>query len=139
MNFYNVPALGARGAVVVDLPGYGFAKVSAKLRELWGKEITRWLLNEDRLAGVFVVVDSRHGFLESDLECLAFLNDRKLRFGVIFTKLDKWKSPSAIKKAEKDLLLLAERLGVEQVFFTSAEKNLGLGTVKGALVDWSRV
>lgn len=139
MNFYRSGMLVPRGEVVfVDLPGYGYAKVAAKLRELWGREITKWLTSEQRLVGVFVVVDSRHGFLDSDLECLAFLRENNLPHAVLFTKLDKWKSVSAMRQAERELRQICGKARVNDALFTSSEKNIGLGEVKKHIASWGR-
>ncbi|MFV2071068.1 MAG: ribosome biogenesis GTP-binding protein YihA/YsxC [Thermoanaerobaculales bacterium] len=85
LNFFLVN----RSFYLVDLPGYGYAKVGRQLREEWGKELGRYIASEERLAGVVALVDIRHGLTARDLD----LQDLLLNAGcdrlVVLTKADK--------------------------------------------------
>lgn len=74
---------------LVDLPGYGYAKVAKKLREDWGRELSRYIHEEERLAGVVSLVDIRHGLTarDRDLQELLLASDRDRQ--VVLTKADK--------------------------------------------------
>jgi GTP-binding protein len=74
---------------VVDLPGYGYAKVNARLREQWGHELGRYLSSEERLAGVVTLVDIRHGPTELDLDLQELLLASGRERVVVLTKADK--------------------------------------------------
>lgn len=115
MNFFEWRtgrAVGGR-VVLVDLPGYGYAKVSEPLRKQWGREITRWLREDEALRLVVVLVDGRHGLFPLDLELIAFLGPAGIPYVVAFTKMDKWKSANQRRNAERDLAQVAARAGVE--------------------------
>ncbi len=85
LNFFLIN----RSFYLVDLPGYGYAKVAKKLREDWGREVGRYLHEEERLAGVVSLVDIRHGLTarDRDLQELLLASDRDRQ--VVLTKADK--------------------------------------------------
>lgn len=74
---------------LVDLPGYGFAKQSKKMRESWEKMIRDFILFRENLALTFVLIDSRHKPLQGDTEFILWLGRNKIPFAVVFTKTDK--------------------------------------------------
>jgi GTP-binding protein len=85
LNFFLVN----RSFYLVDLPGYGYAKVGKQLQEDWGRELGRYLLEEKRLAGVVSLVDIRHGLTarDRDLQELLLVSGRDRC--VVLTKADK--------------------------------------------------
>ncbi|WP_205502776.1 ribosome biogenesis GTP-binding protein YihA/YsxC [Rufibacter psychrotolerans] len=74
---------------LVDLPGYGWAKVSKESRESWRKMINHYLKNRPNLACVFVLIDSRLPPQKPDLEFMELLGNMGVPFVLIFTKIDK--------------------------------------------------
>lgn len=78
---------------LVDLPGYGWAKVSKSSRESWEKMIRYYLQNRPNLACVFVLIDSRLPAQKNDLEFMALLGNMGVPFVIIFTKIDKQSGP----------------------------------------------
>jgi GTP-binding protein len=85
VNFYLV-----NGAYyLVDLPGYGYAKVAKKLQQEWGRELESYLTGEERLAGVVALIDIRHGPTALDLELQTLLDAVGLDRFVVLTKADK--------------------------------------------------
>jgi GTP-binding protein len=74
---------------LVDLPGYGYAKVPIKLREKWVKATENYILKRDNLVCLFVLLDSRHKPQRSDLEFMEFLGMKQIPFARVFTKSDK--------------------------------------------------
>lgn len=74
---------------MVDLPGYGFAKVSQTQRASWEKMIANYLQKRENLVTVFVLIDSRHSPQKLDLEFLRKLGDWGIPFNMVFTKADK--------------------------------------------------
>ena len=85
LNFFLVN----RNLYLVDLPGYGYAKVAKHLQEQWGRELGAYLSREERLAGVVTLIDVRHGPTAQDLELQSFLVEAGLQRCVVLTKGDK--------------------------------------------------
>ncbi|MCF0062070.1 ribosome biogenesis GTP-binding protein YihA/YsxC [Dyadobacter chenwenxiniae] len=111
---------------LVDLPGYGYAKVSKVEREKWEKMIGDYLHNRENLICTFVLIDIRHSALPVDLEFMAGLGEAGIPFHIIFTKADKLKPTQAINQMEAYKEKLAEMWEeVPPMFITSAEKNEG--------------
>ncbi|MBV4356511.1 ribosome biogenesis GTP-binding protein YihA/YsxC [Pinibacter aurantiacus] len=88
---------------IVDLPGYGFAKVSQSSRRRWEQMIENYLRKRENLANVFVLIDSRHSPQKIDLEFLQQLAKWDVPFSLIFTKSDK-ETQAVVAKNVKDFL-----------------------------------
>src|SRR5674476_195682 len=82
---------------LVDLPGYGYAKVSKKSRKNWEKIIREYLLQRQSLVYTFILVDTRHEPQKSDLELINWMGEQGLPFCLVFTKSDKI-SRNAVKR-----------------------------------------
>lgn len=74
---------------LVDLPGYGYAKVGKKLREEWGRALDQYIGTEERLAGVVALVDIRHGLTNRDRDLQQLILDSEHDRLVVLTKADK--------------------------------------------------
>ena len=85
LNFFLVNS----SFYVVDLPGYGYAKVARQLREEWGQELGRYLHDEQRVAGVVTLIDIRHGPTALDLDLQEMLSSAGRERVVVLTKADK--------------------------------------------------
>jgi len=85
LNFFLVNS----SFYVVDLPGYGYAKVAKQLRDEWGQELGRYLLDEQRVAGVVTLIDIRHGPTPLDLDLQEMLTAAARERVVVLTKADK--------------------------------------------------
>jgi GTP-binding protein len=81
---------------LVDLPGYGYAKVSKKEKKVFQKFITDYFQKRKQLVNAFVLVDSRHEPQKIDLEFMIWLGENGIPFSIIFTKTDKLK-PAALE------------------------------------------
>ena len=109
-----------------DLPGYGYAKVSKKSREEWGKMIKGYIINRENLMNTFVLVDSRIKPQNIDVEFMLFLGENGIPFSIIFTKADKLKQKALarnVKAYENELFKYWEEL--PPYFITSSEKKTG--------------
>ncbi|RYZ46074.1 MAG: YihA family ribosome biogenesis GTP-binding protein [Sphingobacteriales bacterium] len=111
---------------IVDLPGYGYAKVSQSQRAQWEKMIANYLRDRVNLVTVFVLIDSRHEPQQLDLEFLRKLGEWGVPFNMIFTKADK----STQKEAAKNARYFIEAMKKEwefipRSFMTSAVKFTG--------------
>ena len=93
INFFKINDAWA----LVDLPGYGYAKVSKSQRDKFNEFVSEYLVEREVLCGTFVLIDSRHTPQKIDLEFLAWLVEAGLPFALIFTKTDKSK-PRVVKK-----------------------------------------
>ncbi|TXH58873.1 MAG: YihA family ribosome biogenesis GTP-binding protein [Bacteroidia bacterium] len=82
---------------LVDLPGYGYAKVAQKQRKSWSKMIEDYLVKRENLGLLFVLIDSRHEPQKIDLEFIQQLGEWQLPFAIVFTKADKNK-PKATER-----------------------------------------
>jgi GTP-binding protein len=111
---------------LVDLPGYGFAKVSQSQRKQWEKMIEDYLRKRENLISVFVLIDSRHNPQKLDLDFLNQLGEWEVPFCLAFTKADKetQKEVSKNVKAFLDAMRTTWQF-LPQHFVTSAEKKMG--------------
>jgi GTP-binding protein len=128
----SLPDAGARGVAtawyLVDLPGYGFAKVSQTQRKQWEKMIENYLRNRENLINVFVLIDSRHSPQKLDLDFINQLGEWQVPFTLVFTKADKetQKEVSKNVKAFLDAMRKTWQF-LPRHFVTSAEKKMGRG------------
>jgi GTP-binding protein len=83
---------------LVDLPGYGYAKVPIRLREKWVKATDNYILKRETLVCLFVLLDVRHKPQRSDLDFMEFLGLNQIAFARVFTKSDKL-TQSALEKS----------------------------------------
>ena len=111
---------------LVDLPGYGYAKVSKKLRKEFNKIITDYLNNRQSLVCVFMLIDSRHEPLKNDLEFINWLGENEVPFVLTFTKVDKLSSSQLNRNLQvyKSKLLL-EWETLPKIISTSATSRIG--------------
>lgn len=92
---------------LVDLPGYGYARVSKTTKQVFQRFITDYFEQREQLVSAFVLVDIRHEPQKIDVEFMQWLGERAIPFAIIFTKADKLK-PQAIERnvaAYKEVLL----------------------------------
>jgi GTP-binding protein len=111
---------------LVDLPGYGYAKVSQKNRKSWTKMIEHYLRKRTNLLTTFVLIDSRHEPQKIDIEFINQLGEWEIPFAIAFTKADKMK-PGGL---QRNVMHFAEALkenweALPPMFITSAEDKAG--------------
>lgn len=93
---------------LVDLPGYGYARISKASRNQWMKMIEDYMLKREQLVNVFVLVDSRIPPLNNDLEFINFLGQNGVPLTIVFTKIDKQKQREVAATVNKYKQLLLE-------------------------------
>lgn len=111
---------------LVDLPGYGYAKVGKKARQTFQKIIEDYILERSSLANLFVLIDCRHEPQKIDLEFMEWLGQSEVAFSLVFTKTDKLskvKLTKSIQRYNKRLLEDWAELPVQ--FVSSAENGAG--------------
>jgi GTP-binding protein len=127
INFFN---LGAR-VMLVDLPGYGYAKASKTMTDEWNRLITTYLRGRPSLRRVVLLVDSRRGIMDSDEEVLTLLDQAAMSTLVALTKTDE------LKPAELAAIITATEAkaakhtaAYPQIFATSSRQKSGLDPLK---------
>lgn len=111
---------------LVDLPGYGYAKVNHNERDKFQRFISRYMTTRENLTNVFVLIDSRHKPQAIDLDFMIWLGERSIPFSIVFTKLDKLKKgeqKKAITDYETEMLKIWEEM--PPYFITSSVSKLG--------------
>lgn len=112
---------------LVDLPGYGFAKVPINERKKWEQFLKRYILKRENLYCLFVLIDSRHEPQKADLDFMEWLGISEIPFSIIFTKTDKLKQDELgnnLKNYEKKMF---EKWEVMPGYFISSAET-GAGT-----------
>lgn len=104
INFYNIN----KELYFVDLPGYGYAKVSVEIRAKWGKMIENYLHTSAQLKKVFLLIDIRHVPSENDCLMYDWIVNNRYEPVIICTKLDKIKR----SQVQKNLKQIKEKLGL---------------------------
>ncbi len=119
INFYSL-----EDVFFVDLPGYGYAKVSKSEKERWGELIEGYLNDDRKLALVFQLVDFRHPPTKDDIMMINFLIDSGLPFIVVLTKADKL---SKKQRAERRAALMTELPCAEDITIVEFSAQTGEG------------
>lgn len=112
---------------LVDLPGYGYARVSKQTKKYFQKFITDYFEQREQLVSAFVLIDCRHEPQPIDVEFLEYMGEHQIPFSIIFTKADKLKPQALIKNIEnyKAFLLGGVWEEMPNYFISSASKNTG--------------
>jgi len=116
---------------LVDLPGYGYARVSKKDKNTFQKYITQYFLKRRQLVCAFVLVDIRHRPQPIDLEFMEWLGTQGIPFGIVFTKADKLK-PSVLEDQTAAYLNIMLETAWEETpphFVTSSSNYMGRETL----------
>jgi len=111
---------------LVDLPGYGYAKVSQDMRKKWVAMLQNYLQERENLVNTFILIDSRLEPQKIDIEFVNWMGLQNLPFAIVFTKSDKLavsKVASNVGNFKNELLKFWDEL--PPIFVTSAEKKLG--------------
>ncbi|MFC2134482.1 ribosome biogenesis GTP-binding protein YihA/YsxC [Bacteroidota bacterium] len=129
LNYYKIE----NKFFIVDLPGFGYAKVSKKEREAWQKLIGKYLTCERNIQMIFHFIDSRHEPTQLDIYLNEFLREIDLPYVIILNKTDKLKQ-SELAKARKTIVeYFPELIYNENLFFYSSVKGTGKTTIRSRL------
>ncbi len=107
INFFSIDD----NLTLVDLPGYGFAKISKSIREAWGNLIQEYLEKRERLSLILLLIDLRHPPSQEDLLFAKWAVHYQKPLCIIFTKADKLKSSAIPKHVKTNLALLSDTIG----------------------------
>ena len=134
INFFSLNIEGLR---IVDLPGYGYAKVPVAMKQHWQQHLDEYLQKRECLQGVVLVMDIRHPMKEFDEMMVGWCQATGIPLHVLLTKADKLKrgpQQSTLLKLRKELkAVLGEKVSV-QVF--SALKKQGVDVLQNRLSSW---
>lgn len=125
---------------LVDLPGYGYAKISRTEREKWEKMIFDYLVNRPNLVCTFVLIDSRLEMQKVDLWFMERLAELEVPFNLVFTKTDKLKKNQIDATINRYLLQMKEYWEeLPRHFLTSSEKGAGRVELLRAIEEYNQL
>jgi GTP-binding protein len=127
INLFVTPSNGT----IVDLPGYGYAKVPGRIRAGWEKMIVGYLLEREELEMVFVLVDGEIGPTKLDVQMLEHLRENEVPHTIVATKHDKVKS-SKRDTRKRDLAAGCE-VAQKDVMWVSASSGVGIDSLRNAV------
>ncbi|CAL4324073.1 Probable GTP-binding protein EngB [Buchnera aphidicola (Eriosoma grossulariae)] len=132
INFFEI----SPGYRLVDLPGYGYAKVSKKIKFDWNIDINKYLLNSTSLIGLIIFMDIRYIIKELDKKFLNTLNKNKMLLCIVLTKADKL----SFNMIQKKIIFINKylsifRLKIDVIIFSSF-KNIGINELKKKINCW---
>ncbi len=130
LNFFD---LGGK-IHLVDMPGYGYAKVSKAQKEEWDSLIREYLRGRPTLRCVFILIDARHGIKPNDLEIMKMLDETAVCYRIVLTKADK------TKQAQRDALaknisaeLKKHGAAMNEILFTSSHGETGIEELRAVI------
>ena len=130
LNFFEL----GRRLVLVDLPGYGYAKVSKTLVADWTRLLKDFLRGRVLLRRACLLVDARHGLMDSDREMMTLLDGAAVSYQIILTKADKCAADALARtRAEIETALRRHPAALPETFATSAREGLGIADLRAAL------
>lgn len=133
LNYFN---LGDK-LYMVDMPGYGYAKVSKTLVAEWTQLIRDYLRGRPTLRVVFILVDSRHGLKPSDTELMEMLDEAGVSYRIVLTKVDKLKGNALEVVSEKVETALAKHpAAFPKVSITSSHKETGIPELRAIIASY---
>jgi GTP-binding protein len=119
---------------LVDMPGYGYAAVSKDKAASWGKLTRDYLRGRASLLRVFLLVDGRHGFKDSDVEMMKLLDAAAVSYAVVLTKRDEVKAAERSSRIETAREALTKHAAAyPDVVFTSAREGDGIADLRGQI------
>jgi len=115
--------------MLIDLPGYGYSKVSRTEGIRWVQRLQDYLLNRSQLRILFILIDSRVGIKDADLDLMDFCDDNGISYQIVYTKKDK-------KIREKEQVEISSKdhpAMIDKILETSAEKKIGLESLRAII------
>ena len=122
LNLFNVDDR----VLIMDLPGYGYARVSRDVAAAWVHRLQKYLLSRAQLKRLFILIDSRVGPKESDLELMDFCDCNGILYQIVYTKKDKKiRESNQVELSHDNHGAMAA-----EILFTSAETKMGLESLR---------
>ncbi len=121
---------------LVDLPGYGFAKVPVKVRQEWERNLGEYLQRREALKGLIILMDIRHPMTENDRQMVEWSRHIDLPIHILLTKADKLKRGAAMAALHKVQGILKSEFPEITVQIFSATKGTGLDEARSTILQW---
>lgn len=132
MNYYNID----QKFYIVDLPGFGFAKVPEKERQRWGKDIKQYLLQRNTLSLILHLVDSRHDPTRLDEDFFYWMASNQKPFSVVLTKTDKL-SGNKLAASKSTVKRRLEKMNIEvPIIVTSSDSGRGMKDLQSLILEF---
>jgi len=132
LNFFNL----AETVMLVDVPGYGYAKAPKHEIARWTEVLFSYLRGRRELRRAFVLIDSRHGIKPPDVEMFKLLDDAAVSYQLVLTKCDKTSAADIEKiKEYADKALKKHPAAHPGIVATSAEQKLGIDELRQCVID----
>ena len=136
LNFFSIDSEDPNQLIIVDMPGYGYAKASKKSISHWQKVAIEYLTNRINLKRVFVLVDPIRGLKESDFELFNSLSAVGASFQIILTKIDKTtREELAISEAKINKQIANFASLYPKILKTSALRGDGISELQSAIIE----
>ena len=121
---------------IIDLPGYGFAKVSKVMKENLKLLIEDYIENREKLEHVFLLIDSKVGLKNSDIDMLDFLNNCSRYFSIVLTKIDRI-SYNNVEFQKNSVLSLMKnyKKTFQDIYLSETKKNNGINEIQKTIYD----
>ena len=125
LNLFNIDDR----IMIVDLPGYGYARVARDVAMRWVVRLEEYLLSRRQLRRLFILIDSRIGVRDSDLDLMDFCDANGISYQVVYTKRDKRvrEKNQRVISADKHPAMIVD------VLETSAEKKIGIDAIRNVI------
>jgi GTP-binding protein len=134
LNYFNLGGV----LYMVDMPGYGYAKVSKDKRDTWTQLIFDYLRGRANLRCVFILIDARHGLKDSDIVLMEMLDEAAVSYRIVLTKSDKVKNQDR-ERVLKETQAVIKNHGAAhpELHITSAEKGYGLPELRAIMKSYA--
>lgn len=120
---------------IVDMPGYGYAKAPKGQVETWTRLVYSYLRGRPNLRRAYVLIDSRHGFKETDTKALDLMDQSAVSYQIVMTKVDKPKPHELEESLAKTRAAIAKRPAAHPtILMTSSEKGTGLAELRAEII-----
>lgn len=132
LNFFNIDDT----FLLVDMPGYGYAKASKKAVAIWNKLVRQYLAGRANLKRVFVLIDSRRGIMDVDLQTMGMLDEAAVSYQLVLTKCDKVKSKEFETMYAETVATSKKHAACHpEILTTSAHENEGLDELRAVVLQ----
>lgn len=134
LNYFNLGGI----MHMVDMPGYGYAKVSKDKIAAWTALIFKYLRGRPTLRCVFILVDARHGLKPSDVELMTMLDQTAVSYRIVLTKVDKVKDEALVALEEATLAVLKKHSAAyPEILKTSSHKGFGIPLLRAVIQSYT--
>ncbi|MBX3505591.1 MAG: ribosome biogenesis GTP-binding protein YihA/YsxC [Parvibaculum sp.] len=136
LNFFALGTAGKPAVMLVDLPGYGYARETKSRVNQWTALVMSYLRGRAPLRRVFVLIDARHGLKANDHEVLDMLDETAVSYQIVLTKIDKLKTGELEVRLEEVRSALRPHVAAHpRIVATSSEKGDGLAELRAEIAS----